>query len=732
MADESRLEVRKVVEEKIIALQFNGTIDESFNAKQIAEGIKDVLIVDLSGVRRISSFGIREWLEFLKIANEKCESIYFIKCPPRLIDQFNMVANFGGKGRILSFFAPYHCDYCERDDSILLEVADHFDTLKDKKIPDQPCEKCGNAEYLDEDPESFLSYLAGQDKPEPDPEVISFLAHRLRYKVSSKRQKLKIDKHVGEATYIRFIGDLDGSFPGRKIAEGVEGVVVMDLHGLGEILEEGASVWIQMMKTMEPLVQTVYLLGVSHQFLEKLLIPEAMAGGKAKIVDFFLPYTCTACNTTTDLRVPVDEHFEVLKFATAPELACPDCKGKAFAQTHEGLLTKLAQLPKPDFGKNWVKFVEGVKEELKKAAAASSSAPAPAESGAVGTGFIGLAITIVLLIAAVGVGGWFLYNKITTREVDDKIQLQKSASSVEARPDWVRPDEAQSVVVEKDGNLHIYTAMLDADDSTSGVSDAEGWAFDLLVEHIGNKIAEKDGVWKAVVRGLYYQPREDLLGRYKSMSGNRDRQRDVLNQIRDIHRDISTSFKIAYGRELRAKESYWEKYQETQNKVVRREFYKVYIRMEFPLKAVDAMIASLSERKEIDGMALVRFFPGLNWAFQKTAKGLIVLSMKTDSKFNSLLKPSWILTHLGSNELMVASEFEKQFETEKKVGEEKKVCSIPISYKYWKPEERISQAHSASYTWACPKDPTIIVRPPSNNANTGPGFQGNIWDDPTK
>jgi len=150
------------------------------------------------------------------------------------------------------------------------------------------------------------------------------------------------------------------------------------------------------------------------------------------------------------------------------------------------------------------------------------------------------------------------------------------------------------------------------------------------------------------------------------------------------------------------------------------------------LKAVDAMIASLSERKEIDGMTLVRFFPGLNWAFQKTAKGLIVLSMKPESKFNSLLKPSWILTHLGSNELMVAGEFEKQFESEKKLGEEKKVCSIPISYKYWKPEERIAQAHAAAFTWQCPKDPTIIVRPPSNNANTGPGFQGNIWDDPTK
>lgn len=728
MAEEPRLEVRKVVEERIIALQFTGTIDESFNAKQIAEGIKDTLIVDLSGVKRISSFGIREWLEFLKIANEKCSAMYFIKCPPRIIDQFNMVANFGGKGRILSFFAPYHCDYCERDDNILLEVADQYELIKDKKLPDQPCEKCGNAEYLDEDPETFLSYLSSQEKPEPEPEVLSFLAHRLRYKVSSKRQKLKVDKYVGEATYMRFIGDLDGSFAGRKFAEGVEGVVVLDLHGIGEILDEGAAAWIQMMRAMEPLVQTIYLLGVPNTFLEKLLIPEAMAGGKARIVDFFLSYTCSVCNTSTDLRVLVDEHYEVLKFATAPELTCPDCKGKAFAQADETLLAKLAVLPKPDFGKNLVKFVDNVREELRKSTVATSAAPAP-EAAAVGSSLVGLAITVILLIAAMGLGGWFLYNKITHPEASDDITTHQVASSSDAKPEWI---QEKSSVVEKDGNLHIYTSVLNADDEKSGVSDAEGWAFDLLVEHIGNRIAEKDGVWKAVVRGLYYQPREDLLSRYNSLGKNRERQRDVMNQIRDIHRDIATSFKIAYGRELKAKEVYWEKYEEKQGKIIRREFFKVYIRMEFPLKAVDNMIASLSERREFEGMTLVRFFPGLNWAFRQTAKGLVVLSMKTDSKFNALLKPSWIVTHLGNNELQVVTDFEKFFEAETKVGEERRVCTIPIACKYWKPEERIVQIHTPSFTWQCPQE-KIIVRPPSNNTpGTNTGFQGNIWDDPTK
>jgi len=103
MADENRLEVRKVVEDKIMALQLDGIIDESFSGKQLAEGLKDTLIVDLSGVRRISSFGIREWLEFLKLAQNKSENIYYIKCPSRLIDQFNMVANFVVKVRFYLF-----------------------------------------------------------------------------------------------------------------------------------------------------------------------------------------------------------------------------------------------------------------------------------------------------------------------------------------------------------------------------------------------------------------------------------------------------------------------------------------------------------------------------------------------------------------------------------------------------------------------------------------------------
>ncbi|MBU1533670.1 hypothetical protein KKF84_00025, partial [Myxococcota bacterium] len=369
MSDENRLDVRKVVEDKIMALQLNGIIDESFNGKQLAEGLKETLIVDLSGVRRISSFGIREWMEFLHIAESKCESIFYIQCPSRIIDQFNMVANFGGKGQVVSFYAPYHCDFCEEDHSVLIDVADQFDNIKESTLPDRACATCSESEYLDEDAETFLSYLVTQIKPEPDAEVIAFLSHRLRYQIARSRQKLKIDMHIGEATYIRFMGDLDGTFTGKKIAEGKEGKIIFDMNGVGDIAEEAIPAWIEMMRIMEPNVESIFILGGASTFVEKLLIPDAMAGGKVKLVDLFLPYTCEACNTTTDQHLAIDEHYEVLKFATAPELKCPDCSGKCMSTVDESILTRLATLAKPDFDKGNIKFVEQARSAIKKASA---------------------------------------------------------------------------------------------------------------------------------------------------------------------------------------------------------------------------------------------------------------------------------------------------------------------------------------------------------------------------
>ena len=59
---------------------------------------------------------------------------------PALLEQFfqnPVVANFGGGGRILSFYAPYRCDYCDDDRKKLLETVDRFHKTAEAKANSQ-------------------------------------------------------------------------------------------------------------------------------------------------------------------------------------------------------------------------------------------------------------------------------------------------------------------------------------------------------------------------------------------------------------------------------------------------------------------------------------------------------------------------------------------------------------------------------------------------------------------
>jgi hypothetical protein len=90
-----KLQIEKFADGAISCLKFNGMIDESFEGKKIAQSIKcDTLVLDLGGVKKISSFGIREWVDFMNAATKGAKTTVLIECAPKVVDQLNMVANF--------------------------------------------------------------------------------------------------------------------------------------------------------------------------------------------------------------------------------------------------------------------------------------------------------------------------------------------------------------------------------------------------------------------------------------------------------------------------------------------------------------------------------------------------------------------------------------------------------------------------------------------------------------
>ena len=70
-----------------------------------------------------------------------------------------------------------------------------------------------------------------------------------------------------------------------------------------------------------------------------------------------MPYTCASCGTTSAHNVDVGAHHDVLKFATAPELRCPQCKHAMQCDAGETVMTLLPTLPRPTAEPELVKSI---------------------------------------------------------------------------------------------------------------------------------------------------------------------------------------------------------------------------------------------------------------------------------------------------------------------------------------------------------------------------------------
>ncbi len=119
------------------------------------------LTFDLHAVRYLNSTGILRWVEFLAEIDAEVE-YDFVRCAPAFVSQFGLVGRARGRGRVVSFMAPYYCEMCDRETEQLLKSADL--NFPDGKVPSTPefnCPKCGGALILDDIAERFFAFTRG-------------------------------------------------------------------------------------------------------------------------------------------------------------------------------------------------------------------------------------------------------------------------------------------------------------------------------------------------------------------------------------------------------------------------------------------------------------------------------------------------------------------------------------------------------------------------------------------
>jgi anti-anti-sigma regulatory factor/DNA-directed RNA polymerase subunit RPC12/RpoP len=649
-----KLTIEKFADGGVACIKFVGTIDESFEGKKLGQtAAADTLVLDLGGVKKISSFGIREWIDFVTTAARHARSLILIECTPKVVDQLNMVANFAGGGRVFSFYAPFRCDYCDTEHRVLLQVDRDHELFKTQKLAERPCLSCKESMYFDEDGATFFSYVLGQERFQLEPEVEAFLASKLNYAVSDLNRKLRIDKVIeGRVTYLRLNGDLDGNFPRDKLAEGLEGTVIVDLGAIGKIEPVGAMQWRGFVQLVAPVAERVYLASAPPTFIEKLCTRDDL-NPKVQLLTVLMPYTCATCGTTSAHNVDVGAHYDVLKFATAPELRCPQCKHAMQCHAGETVMTLLPTMPRPTAGPELVKSVAVLRERALIAAGPRRAArplgtgqQAPVQAGSQ----VLVPVLIVLLAIVLAAGGFLLYQRMAAKPAGGLGTLTQRSAPV--RPAWIAADVPAAATCSEAPGRAI--SCVGVSSVSARQDDAEDEAADAAFDAAANALAVRIGnaKWKLAVPAIYGGAREAKLAAFDRDPTNTSARRDV----REARHSVAQALRTTGGSAVPAAPTsrYWEEYQSADGK-----HYLAFAQVTLGATEIARLVEGYAQPASALGATVVGMFPLIAWRYPRLERGAVIIGLASGPLQELGLAEQYVVLGIDGRDVGDAAGFAK-------------------------------------------------------------------------
>jgi hypothetical protein len=643
-AREAKLQIHKSGQGEITFFRFVGTIDENFDGSGLGSGLQGHLVISLEQVRRITSFGIRQWVDFVSRASETCKSIYFVDCAPRIVDQFNMVANFGGRGKIVSFFAPFRCDHCGSERLKLIQMDRDREMIRSMSLEGDICPNDGEQEYFDDDPESYLSYICTQADFEMEPQVAAFLAGRTQYDVPDGLRKTRIEKKIHDRfTCIGISGDIGEDFPVRKLAEGLEGDVVFDLAGVGQISEQGQDRWRQLLATIAPTTERILITGLPASMLERFSREQDLAE-KGQALTIYLPFNCTSCGITAQLELDVAAHHDVLRFATAPELACPDCGQAVSCSASEATLNGMTELPPPAADLKTDQIIEMARKPVEPAPSTPASMPGAGPAAVSGHSGVGWPLVVVLGLVAVLGALVALVLVLRSGEGEGvKIAKPKLLEASHPRPPSWRD---QTFTVKGDQVLVVGSAGF-VTDKEEGFKVARAAALEELSHQVGASI--RDPLWVEHVGGQFQSFRIKALDDLEKalLSGEQEAITHSRKRVLAGREQVATALIKGTSASVQPERSryYWEKLRTAVG--IR---YRVWALFRVRKEELKRLVEFYSRPEEALSASAVSLFPGMAWRYNHT-QGAVIIGLKPNSplKFIGVLPGDIILSAQDRN-----------------------------------------------------------------------------------
>jgi len=633
----------------ISLVTIHGIVNEAFEGRKLAAGVRaKKVVVNMRDVRRFASWGMSEWMDFLRDCSEN--DLYLVECPTYIASQLNIVTGLLGDAKLVSVYASYGCGSCGEEFETLYLVPG----LREAPGETLACPACGGAARLDEYA-SFFDAIMQRPAYDIDDEVLAFLRSQFKYDLTRFRAFRRTQK---DYTYLRLLGNV-ATLPAEVLARSSTTTTVVDLEGV--TYEPGhVTGWRNYLAAALPKVKSLQLVNCPPGFLEAAVRPEDLRD-KVKVRTFAAIYPCTQCGTQTAELVDVAAHLEELVLGMVPPVRCSVCRSTLVASQTPELSAIASSLPARDRDPVLDKFLLKSRalpvDKLENCIAQKSKA----SSGSRGRGRY---VAMGLVVAAVGGAGAWMKLRSSDSGENNGVQPVARPHPTFTRPEWITSDMPASAVCDDMTNrlvcIGVSSYVAKKDD---GVGEATNAALDELVTTIGLKIT--DPVFKDSVLPGYSNLRAKALSALET--AELDRAHDphaaanyaaATEVVRRARARVVDVLKAEAPAAVPAQRSdwYWEEY--TRETGEGTEFL-VYVRFDIAHDAVAALVDKFSASTSVLGSNVMTAFPGLAWQYAQFAGGAIVTKVG-GALASAGVNRQQIVTAIGGQRIADATAFAKR------------------------------------------------------------------------
>ena len=370
-------------------VRIRGRLTEAFKGDSIGRTLGGRVVFDLSEVDRVTSFGVREWLAMMSAA--RATECHFTRCSETIVNQIAMIRKFDGNARTVSFFAPYLCTGCASPVERLLDCERDAGELAAMTPSPIDCPRCDAEARFDDDPRSYFAFAAANIGV-PVPADVRALHDRLLALAAAPAVE-DIEKSVeGDATWIRVRGKLSGQLRWRRILDGIEGPLVIDLAEIPASDTQGVNNLDQALRALPAAVTAIEIEHAPGALVERVLdaVPRRIAVASAVVSAF-----CPSCAVHRPAAVEINHYIVDTAAGREHHVMCKRCNGNLQLSLDAAFL-RLCKLQTP------VPAPASAPTKAVPQPAEVSSAPRKGVSGAA----VAVVLALVIALAALGGAVW--------------------------------------------------------------------------------------------------------------------------------------------------------------------------------------------------------------------------------------------------------------------------------------------------------------------------------------